>query len=351
MEEPSQSHVVASVPGVQEFTHGLSKEDPVTVASSELPEVGTPTPRTEGMTRNSQPLAHDSQNNASSSDPKGPTSSTEHRTRNTEHGTRNTERILYVVIGVLVLLLIGLSLYKRRPISLNKPKLPKKRQSLRWRPGVLVAPFWLPLPKTARKPMVARRIAALRTLYQSYSIARTFWQFSPETHQPLLKAMRSPNLSYNRLLHILGKIPLEEHHFQVWDKALQHAMHRLLQAIAPKYQKYLDEMNSSVPFPTVQTSLALSKKVQRQFRNRLIQRWRQHEKILHWQSWQFSLATERILLYSGKTAKRSHLKRCQKALRQAHQLLQKKEPQHRLLPILHNRIQLYEALLKKLKDR
>ncbi len=206
----------------------------------------------------------------------------------------------------------------------------------------------VPLPKVANQPMVQRRLKALQRLHSDVNTATTFWQLTGKQAERIRRASKAQALGYKALKHRLQQVPLEPHHWTDWDQALRQGVEALLEAIAPKYKSYLDELSYKLPLPHLRVGWRLSEAMQRSYRNRRVKEWLQQLHFFRQTSWKLLLLQERILAETQEPTK-DQLREGLTLLQRAYQALQSQNPNHLELPKLSNRIQLYQAHLSKMK--
>lgn len=252
-------------------------------------------------------------------------------------------RVLYVVIAALVALL----LIRPAPTSAPIVKKPTQRPTLLKKSGPS-AFLRVKLPATANQPMVKQRLMALREFRRDIHTVTTIWQLPTRHLEPLQRALQAPPLGYKALQQRLNKVPMEAHHWSSWDRAFTQSIDRLVEAIAPKYQSYLDELSYKLSLPHLSVAWKLSATMQQSYRKRLVEKWGLTLQQLRIQSWKLSLLQERLRMEDAEPS-RNNLRQGLKMLQQAHQALRAQDANHTLLPSLSNRIQLYQAHLKKTK--
>lgn len=204
------------------------------------------------------------------------------------------------------------------------------------------------LSKVANQPMVQRRLKALQKLHRDVNTATTFWQLTGKQEERIRRALKAQALGYQALQHLLQQVPLESHHWTDWDQAMRHGVEALLEAIAPKYQSYLDELSYKLSLPHLRVGWKLSEAMQRSYRNRKVKEWLQQLQMFRQSSWKLLLLQERILAEAPEPSK-DQLREGLKLLQRAHKTLQSQNPNHPKLPKLSNRLQLYQAHLAKMK--
>ncbi|TNE52450.1 MAG: hypothetical protein EP343_00285 [Deltaproteobacteria bacterium] len=253
-------------------------------------------------------------------------------------------RLLYAVIVVLVVALL------MRPRPTSPPIKPNPTQQPVQRNVASGNTVWMSvqLSKVANQPMVQRRLKALQKLHRDVNTATTFWQLTGKQEERIRRALKAQALGYQALQHLLQQVPLESHHWTDWDQAMRHGVEALLEAIAPKYQSYLDELSYKLSLPHLRVGWKLSEAMQRSYRNRKVKEWLQQLQMFRQSSWKLLLLQERILAEAPEPSK-DQLREGLKLLQRAHKTLQSQNPNHPKLPKLSNRLQLYQAHLAKMK--
>lgn len=254
-------------------------------------------------------------------------------------------QVLWGIIAVLTFLL----LWPRPPASTDNKKTPRPQPPRTSAPTGPWVPVWTRLPSAHLPPFVTPRLQTLRWLHRSHATATQIWQLSTEAQQRLQTTLQAPVLRTTSLRQLMRRAPLELPQMEEMDRALLRATLALLAALAPGYNKYLDEMEASRTLPPLQSSWKLSPRQQHHLRRTWLQQALRQARSLRWRSWRLDLLAERILHppHPEATAAKAPLRRCLQRLQRAHRRLLRQQPQHPLLPRLINRIQLHQAYLRK----
>lgn len=218
--------------------------------------------------------------------------------------------------------------------------------------------FWfrMPLPELHDRPDARTYLLRLQKIHQHGSLVRSLWGLSQQQKQRLEDAFAQAPLRYQNIRSMLQKVPPERRDFRHFEDALSTVVVRVLEAIAPQYKRYLDEMSEQQGPSSVHSGL-LSLKQRRTLRTQWITYWYgQWNQNPERRPWQIALMYERIVVHPHSFKKLSgvqkvqRLKVCIQHLRHAIKHLRTYHPKHPILPSIGNRLQLHQAHIQKWEE-
>lgn len=263
--------------------------------------------------------------------------------------------VLYVIIAALSLALGVSLLWRPHTPPTPSPKAPKP--PVKMSSGTFVGLFQVPFPELSQRPDARERLLALAQLNELGARLRWLWQLPSPTQQHIQQALTHEALRAPSIRRILRIAPPSKGDFGPFDSALRQGIVQVLGAMAPRYQRYLDDMEEPLALPQRAMSHNLPKHHLTRLRASWVSHWyNQSKRVAGQKDWRLELLLERVVLHPYKAAhsapqKERHitkLKACLKHLRHAVEQL-KASANHTPLQDLSNRIQLHQAHLKRLQ--